>query len=283
MLWDASSSEPSAAAERTANALHLQLHSVRLEHPPYDFESDLRERSEMLLVLSSRFFAPHRSRIAELALQHRLPSMFIFSAYAKVGGLMSYGGDPIPPAAPRRFLCGQNFQRGETPGFTRRAGDYVRTGGKSQNCKSYRPRTCCLGVIAAYPTGLTGLATGPERPPLSSLTRRPPAASLIHARSDDGCAAGGTRLKPHPGRALVELCRIGPSNRALCPSTKFRQPWLGAPPGSANPHLTTQAKPATAAIKKKSGSLRAATNQAASRRIFDRSLIGHDAHQPVAL
>jgi len=34
--------------------------------------------------------------------------------------------------------------------------------------------------------------------------------------------------------------------------TKFRQPWLGAPPGSANPHLTTQAKPATAAIKKKS-------------------------------
>jgi putative ABC transport system substrate-binding protein len=100
MLWDASSSEPSAAAERTANALNLQLHSVRLEHPPYDFESafrDLRERSEMLLVLSSRFFAPHRSRIAELAIQHRLPSMFIFSAYAKVGGLMSYGVDPIPP------------------------------------------------------------------------------------------------------------------------------------------------------------------------------------------
>ena len=30
MLWDASSSEPSAAAERTANALNLHLHSVRL-------------------------------------------------------------------------------------------------------------------------------------------------------------------------------------------------------------------------------------------------------------
>jgi len=35
---------------------------------------------QMLLVVSSRFFAPHRSQIAELAIRHRLPAMFNFSA-----------------------------------------------------------------------------------------------------------------------------------------------------------------------------------------------------------
>jgi putative ABC transport system substrate-binding protein len=100
-LWDASSSETFAAAESTARALSLQLHSVKLDRPPYDFDLAFRSVSggnpQMLLVLSSRFFAPHRSRIAELAIRHRLPTMFNFAAYAKAGGLMSYGVDPIPP------------------------------------------------------------------------------------------------------------------------------------------------------------------------------------------
>lgn len=45
----------------------------------------------MLLVLSSPFFGPARSRIAELAIQQRLPTMFIFKTYVEAGGLMSYG------------------------------------------------------------------------------------------------------------------------------------------------------------------------------------------------
>ncbi len=48
----------------------------------------------MLLVLSSPFFAPSSSHIAELAIQQRLPSMFIFKAYVQAGGLISYGVDP---------------------------------------------------------------------------------------------------------------------------------------------------------------------------------------------
>jgi putative ABC transport system substrate-binding protein len=51
----------------------------------------------MLLVVSSRFFAPRRSQLAALAISHRLPAMFSFSAYTRAGGLMSYGIDPIPP------------------------------------------------------------------------------------------------------------------------------------------------------------------------------------------
>jgi putative ABC transport system substrate-binding protein len=48
----------------------------------------------MLLVLSSNFFALSRAHIAELAIQQRLPTMFIFKSYAQAGGLISYGVDP---------------------------------------------------------------------------------------------------------------------------------------------------------------------------------------------
>jgi hypothetical protein len=40
-----------------------------------------------MLLVSSPFFSPYRSHIAELAIQQRLPTMFIFKAYAEAGGL----------------------------------------------------------------------------------------------------------------------------------------------------------------------------------------------------
>ena len=101
VLWDASSSENFAATEHTAKTLGLQIHSMKLEHPPYDFDAAFHSvaggNPQMLLVVSSRFFAPHRSHIASLAIRHRLPTMFSFSAYTRAGGLMSYGIDPVPP------------------------------------------------------------------------------------------------------------------------------------------------------------------------------------------
>jgi putative ABC transport system substrate-binding protein len=50
----------------------------------------------MLLVLSSPSFTPHRARIAELAVRHRLPSMYIFRYYVTAGGLISYGVNTGP-------------------------------------------------------------------------------------------------------------------------------------------------------------------------------------------
>ena len=50
----------------------------------------------MVLVLSSGRFTLHRARIADLAIQHRLPTMFIFKTYVEAGGLMSYGVDYLP-------------------------------------------------------------------------------------------------------------------------------------------------------------------------------------------
>jgi len=97
VLWDAISMDQFTAAEQRAKTLGLSVHSVRLRNPPYDFEAAFRAVSEsspdMLLVLSSPNFAPFGPAIAQLAIQYRLPAMFIFRSYVEAGGLMSYGAD----------------------------------------------------------------------------------------------------------------------------------------------------------------------------------------------
>ncbi len=47
----------------------------------------------MLLVLSSPFFSDFRAHIAELAIQQRLPIMFIFKSFVQAGGLISQPSD----------------------------------------------------------------------------------------------------------------------------------------------------------------------------------------------
>jgi putative tryptophan/tyrosine transport system substrate-binding protein len=105
VLWDSISADQFAAAERQARSLGLDIRSLKLENPPYDFDAAFRSLAEdapqMLLVLSSYFFALARAHIAELAIQQRLPTMFIFKSYAQAGGLISYGVDP--PAIHRQL------------------------------------------------------------------------------------------------------------------------------------------------------------------------------------
>ena len=87
-----------ASAERQARSLRSDVRSLKLENPPYDFDAAFRSLAEdspqMLLVLSSQYFTVSRSHIAELAIEQRLPTMFIFKLYVEAGGLMSYGVDP---------------------------------------------------------------------------------------------------------------------------------------------------------------------------------------------
>jgi putative ABC transport system substrate-binding protein len=98
VLWDGAADPSFGAAERQARSLGLSVQSLKLENPPYDFDAAFRSVAQgspqMLLVLSSQFFALSRSHIAELAIQQRLPTMFIFKSYAQAGGLISYGVDP---------------------------------------------------------------------------------------------------------------------------------------------------------------------------------------------
>jgi putative ABC transport system substrate-binding protein len=99
-LWDVQSADQANAAERAAQSLGLSLRMLKLENPPYDFDAAFRvllqDGAQMLQFLSTPAFTPHRARIAELAIQHRLPTMFIFGAYVEAGGLMSYGVDTGP-------------------------------------------------------------------------------------------------------------------------------------------------------------------------------------------
>jgi putative ABC transport system substrate-binding protein len=95
VLFDAQSADQFKAAEVAAKSLHIEVQAVKLENPPYDFGTAFatlaQGGSQMVLVLSSPFFSEHRPQLAALAIEHRLPSMFIFKAYVEAGGLMSYG------------------------------------------------------------------------------------------------------------------------------------------------------------------------------------------------
>jgi putative ABC transport system substrate-binding protein len=50
-----------------------------------------REQVEALVVSADPFFNSHRERLAALFLHHRVPAIYQWSAFASVGGLMSYG------------------------------------------------------------------------------------------------------------------------------------------------------------------------------------------------
>ena len=97
VLWDSISEDTFHSAEKAAQSMGLSLGPLKLENPPYDFDAAFQMLAQgnpkAVLVLSSPLFTPQRIRIAELAIKHRLPTMFIFKTYVEAGGLMSYGVD----------------------------------------------------------------------------------------------------------------------------------------------------------------------------------------------
>jgi putative ABC transport system substrate-binding protein len=99
-LWEEASAEQFDAAQRAAQSMHIELRSHKVENLPFDFDAAFRaiaqDGSRMVLVLSGPTFSTQRAHIADLALQHRLPTMFTFKFYVEAGGLMSYGIDTDP-------------------------------------------------------------------------------------------------------------------------------------------------------------------------------------------
>ena len=95
VLFDALSADQFTAAERAAKLLNMQPQALKLENPPYDMATPFgiaaAGGAQMVLVLSSPLFIPHHRQMAELAVQHRMPTMFINRSYVEAGGLMSYG------------------------------------------------------------------------------------------------------------------------------------------------------------------------------------------------
>ncbi|MEQ1807977.1 MAG: ABC transporter substrate-binding protein [Burkholderiaceae bacterium] len=97
VLADSSNAGQLASAQSGAKRLGLQVQVLELKKRPYDYESAIagaaRAKAQALLVLGSANFVPARARITELALKHRLPSMFHHSVWVEFGGLMSYGAN----------------------------------------------------------------------------------------------------------------------------------------------------------------------------------------------
>jgi len=109
ILFEAQSADQFGAAEQAAKSLKLEVQSLKLEGPSYDFDAAIRSAAaggaQMLLMLSAPGWQQYRARIAELAIQRRLPAMFIAKHYVEAGGLISYGAD--------------------LPGIFRKGADYV--------------------------------------------------------------------------------------------------------------------------------------------------------------
>ena len=99
VLYDAQTADQFAAADQGAKSLNLQVQAFKVD-PAYDFagvfEAAAKGGAQLMMVQSSPAFTKHRTELAELAIKHRLPTMFTFRHYVDHGGLMSYGVE-FPP------------------------------------------------------------------------------------------------------------------------------------------------------------------------------------------
>jgi putative ABC transport system substrate-binding protein len=99
VLWDPTtpSHRPGLlAVEGAAKALGLQVQSLAVPAAvEYEsaFDAMTRQRADAVLVLSTPIYTAGAQRLAELAIAHKLPSMFGPSEHTRAGGLMSYGPD----------------------------------------------------------------------------------------------------------------------------------------------------------------------------------------------
>jgi putative tryptophan/tyrosine transport system substrate-binding protein len=97
VLWDAFSADQWKLVQRAAPSLGVQLRSVELRNPPYDFERAFRTAAgagaRAVLALMSPVFFRERAHMASLAAKHRLPAIFGLREWADAGGFMAYGAN----------------------------------------------------------------------------------------------------------------------------------------------------------------------------------------------
>jgi putative ABC transport system substrate-binding protein len=80
--------------EEAAGAMGLQLQIVWVEDPSAwrdAFAAMVEGRAEAAFFTEAPSYIFHAKRIAELALEHRMPTMFGAREHVEAGGLMSYG------------------------------------------------------------------------------------------------------------------------------------------------------------------------------------------------
>jgi putative tryptophan/tyrosine transport system substrate-binding protein len=106
------------AVATAAATLGLALSSAEARDlPDYDREiaAFAREPAGSLVVLSNAIVIRHVEEVHALAARYHLPAVYSYPIYARTGGLISYGSDPVvqfPEAA--RYV--DRILRGEKPG-----------------------------------------------------------------------------------------------------------------------------------------------------------------------
>jgi ABC-type uncharacterized transport system substrate-binding protein len=84
--------------EPAARAMGLQLQVLRASTSreiDADFVTFVRERPDALFVAGDAFFVSRRFQLVNLASRHAVPATFANRAFAEVGGLISYGANPM--------------------------------------------------------------------------------------------------------------------------------------------------------------------------------------------
>ena len=86
--------EHTKLAEAAARTLGMRLHVIALhDHGEFEQAFSAARGAGALLVVDDSVFTAQRTKIAELALKSRLPTMYGHRDMVEVGGLMTYGPD----------------------------------------------------------------------------------------------------------------------------------------------------------------------------------------------
>jgi putative ABC transport system substrate-binding protein len=105
VLWDNETADQFAAIEKAGKAAGLDILPIRHERPPYSIELSFKNivarKAHAAIFLPSPHFGGRRSKIAELAIKRKLPTLLGSKAYVESGGLMALGIDY--PAALRKL------------------------------------------------------------------------------------------------------------------------------------------------------------------------------------
>lgn len=94
-----SSTRSNALEEYGAAAVNqkIELHSLQVHSPKPDLEGAFREavkhRAKALIAVNNTVLLPYQKRVADLALDNRLPSMFERASNVEAGGLVSYSSN----------------------------------------------------------------------------------------------------------------------------------------------------------------------------------------------
>ena len=100
-LWDPSPGLAHLSAIQAAAksfGIQLQVLEVRKPEEIDSVFSAFRGQPQALIILPSPMLLSHGPRLAEMALQHRLPTTSIFRPFAEAGGTIAYGPELVSAA-----------------------------------------------------------------------------------------------------------------------------------------------------------------------------------------